>query len=59
MIERTYKCNLCRDRKEPNELIGLHHEWDKWVEKESVGCENHICFSCLQALTAIFNQRNK
>lgn len=56
MIERTYRCNLCREKCEPQELVGLH--WNSfpkgWTENQSpIAVENHICKACLSSLQAL------
>lgn len=52
MIDRTYRCDLCRDSYPANEMIGLHWQsWPKgWVEKPAREVENHICAPCLSTL---------
>ncbi len=54
-IFRAYFCNLCRDKKELGDLIGLH--WAAfpagWEEKAPQHTENHICKSCLSTLQAM------
>lgn len=54
-IERTYRCNLCRDTYEPKQLVGLH--WTSfpkgWTEKPAREMENHICMPCLTSLQAM------
>lgn len=57
-ITRTYSCNLCRDKHEPESLVGMH--WNSfpkgWEEKAPRETENHICRTCLSSLQA-FKQR--
>lgn len=55
MIERIYKCDLCRDKEEPEALIGL-----KWGGRDDVlmafssrSTEHHICLRCLYSLQPI------
>jgi len=54
-ITRTYFCNLCREKKEVENLIGLH--WNAfphgWEEKPARETENHICKSCMSTLQAM------
>lgn len=54
-ITRTYSCNLCRDKKDTEDLIGLH--WiahpKGWTETPPSQTENHICKSCLSTLQAM------
>jgi hypothetical protein len=53
MIERKYKCNLCREPFAAEELHGLHWTHKGWVKKPTLDCENHICNRCLFAVGAI------
>lgn len=53
MIERAFKCNLCKDKMEYNLLIGLYYEYNGWIEKNPLDCENHICNKCLSSLHKI------
>jgi len=58
-ITRTYSCNLCRDKYEKDQLIGLHWETfpvKGWVEKPPRETENHLCQTCVSTIQAL-NQR--
>ena len=57
MIDKTYKCNFCKDPKDVSELIGLcwgYHTINKrngWLLHCNPNlCENHICGDCLSDL---------
>jgi len=59
-IERIYRCNLCRDRLEPDgdpakRPIGLY--WVSfpkgWTEKPWRETETHVCVPCLSSLQAL------
>jgi hypothetical protein len=57
MIERTFRCDLCRDslRADDAELFGLY--WNShpkgWTEKAPRETEHHICATCLSSLQAL------
>ena len=56
MIDRNYRCNLCRDAYPRDELIGLHwKDWPAkgWIEKPASQVENHLCVQCLSSLQAL------
>ncbi|MNO23668.1 hypothetical protein D3C76_134730 [compost metagenome] len=55
MIDRTYRCNLCREQHELRDMIGLHwSSWPKgWAEKPPRETENHLCMKCLSTLQAL------
>jgi hypothetical protein len=61
-VDRTYRCNLCRDRLDVGpgsdpltRPIGLY--WsasqNSWFEKPWREVENHICAPCLSSLQAL------
>jgi len=51
MIERTYKCDVCKDSFEPRRLVGLWFVMgDAIQEKPPTETERHICFRCLASL---------
>lgn len=54
MIERFYKCNLCRDQYSPADLIGLYWSQDGWIQKYATECENHICSRCAESIYQIY-----
>lgn len=43
MIERIYRCNLCKDSYSSEKLYGLYWRENGWEEKATNQCENHIC----------------
>lgn len=56
-IDRTCRCDLCRDtyRLDEGKLIGLHwSDWPAkgWTEKPAREVERHICCACLTSLQA-------
>ncbi|MDQ0082871.1 hypothetical protein J2W35_003230 [Variovorax boronicumulans] len=56
MIDRTYRCNLCRDKHERQDTVGLHwQDWPAkgWIEKPSQETENHLCMRCLSSIQAL------
>jgi len=61
MIEKIYKCNLCRDRYAPMDLIGLHSDLIGLHSDgglKTVGAANsladiHICAPCLQFIRTL------
>jgi hypothetical protein len=57
MIERTYKCNLCRDKIEHQGVsfkgFGLHYAQRNFVEAEWRPSENHICHNCVTSIQAL------
>jgi len=56
MIEKTYKCNLCRDAKPIEKMIGLYWASSAWIEKDPRLTENHICVGCLRNVVEIDNK---
>lgn len=52
MIERTFKCNLCKDIRTPDHLHGIYFINDPtWIQfKGAWDCETHICFKCTKAI---------
>ncbi len=55
-IDRIYRCNLCRDKHDRGEMVGLHwQDWPGkgWVERPSHETENHLCMKCLSSLQAL------
>ena len=51
MIERMYKCDLCSERREPRQLVGLYWENGRAIKEVlSHDSEHHICFACLSSL---------
>lgn len=55
MIDRTYKCDLCRDRSQDNQLVGLFWGAGNRIEiRASHDVEHHICQKCLAGLAEIW-----
>lgn len=54
-IDRTYRCNLCRDTKGADDLIGLWWKtWPKfWEERPAHDAENHVCMTCVSSIQAL------
>lgn len=63
MIDKTYRCNLCRDQRPLNHLTGLF--WQPTGEHTSAGrpiegyvqvppmdVENHLCLGCVVNIQA-------
>lgn len=52
MIERTYKCDLCRDTHQPEELFGLHYSDVKkgWINATPMSVEHHLCARCISSI---------
>ncbi len=57
MIDRTYKCDLCSTRYDPNTAHGLYGVYwsagEKMVRKSCRESEHHMCFDCIQGLALI------
>ena len=54
MIERTYKCDLCHQLKDPGDVIGLVECAGRWAETHGhesfKQAEVHLCFLCLSTI---------
>lgn len=70
MIERTYRCNLCRDSHEQGDLIGIR--WGNtgsrttlgaliqgWAKDSPANTEHHLCESCMDSLVEIHAKRRR
>lgn len=53
MIDRRFKCDLCRDQANPKKLVGLHWTPQGWEEKPPLECEHHLCKKCLASIAAM------
>lgn len=58
-LERLIYCNLCNRRLEPNETLGvlwtgMHSTIE---ERPALQVEHHVCFSCLDGLLSIAQER--
>lgn len=52
-IDRTYKCNLCQTRHEPNSPVLHGIYWKALLGWTLVGVresENHLCLSCMDSI---------
>lgn len=48
MINRTYKCDLCRDRHEPEDLVGIEWSAGHVISiKHARQTEHHLCQRCI------------
>lgn len=67
MIDKTYRCNLCRDMLPPKDhgfgIKGIGIWWGenpgRWMERPYREVENHLCFRCvvsIQSLKKICNE---
>lgn len=58
MIDRTYRCNLCRDAVDHNAMIGLYWTGQgKCIEsRPPTTVEHHICLACISQLTIIWEK---
>ena len=60
-VERTYRCDLCRDTLHTASgagerlAIGLHfNSWPKgWIMKRAVETERHLCPVCVSSIQAM------
>jgi hypothetical protein len=54
-VTRTFSCNLCREKRDLDALVGLH--WSTfpkgWAEKPAIETENHICLLCISDIQAM------
>lgn len=54
-VKRIYSCNLCREDRNPDSLIGLY--WSTfpkgWTEKPAYETETHICLTCITNIQAM------
>lgn len=53
MIERTYLCDLCRDKRPVDKLVGLSWVGVGWKEVSPRETERHLCFKCLSSIQGI------
>lgn len=45
--EVTYVCNLCRAKKEPDQLLGIYFITNQTFElRDAMNCNTHICLTC-------------
>lgn len=57
MIERNYKCDVCRETKVACELFGLHWDGKNWKERNPIESETHVCHWCANDIVSIRNNR--
>jgi len=50
MIERTYTCDICRNKREPEKLIGMDWVDDEYIECKSENAKLHLCFRCISTI---------
>lgn len=52
MIDRTYRCDLCRDIHEPRDLIGLYWAIFNTIDfkRSQRDVEHHLCFKCFDQI---------
>ncbi len=67
-VERTYKCNLCKAKKEPDKIHGLYwcfvanrskNTRDGWTLSSARDTETHVCFQCAADVHSIVEKKNK
>lgn len=51
--KRTYFCNVCRDEKSADQLVGWEWHGVNFAPKLSTQCENHVCVPCLRGMVYI------
>jgi len=60
MIDKTYRCDLCRSKFEPEQLIGIYFTQPQGFERrDSRQTERHICRECLASAHAIAAELHK
>lgn len=59
-VERTYRCNLCRDTLSLNPMAGKQAHgiyWNPWpagwISKAAGQVENHLCAPCISSIQAM------
>lgn len=61
MIDRSYRCNLCRDAVDPQAMFGLY--WTgvgKCIERRPpMQVEHHICLACASQIVIMWEQYAK
>jgi hypothetical protein len=59
MIDRAYRCDLCRDIHDPNvdAFYGIYWEGNRQlVERPVRTVEHHLCLKCIQDVAALFEK---
>lgn len=56
MMERIYKCNVCREECEQRHLLGIYWDQKSWIQKAVQSVENHVCLACAKDIRNILNQ---
>lgn len=54
-IDKTYRCDLCRDIHDPDDglLIGIHWDGKQWHETTCRDHDRHICAACVSSFQAL------
>lgn len=53
MVERIYKCDLCREKRDVEDLIGIWYVGSppfKIEKRHPTSTEKHVCKDCLREL---------
>lgn len=53
MIERQYSCDLCHDKHDARELVGIKWSGQLIAESPSNQTEHHLCHLCLSSLQVL------
>ena len=56
MIDKTYRCDLCRDSFDIKELHGITWTGTGWAKVEAIRTEKHLCQRCLDNIGDIRDQ---
>jgi len=59
MIDKTYKCDLCRNKFDPDHLVGIYFTMPQGFEqRDARQTERHLCRECLASAHAIAAELN-
>ena len=54
-IEKIYCCDLCRDRKHTDNLVGIYWEGKSIVRRPAIGVERHLCHDCIKSIRELYD----
>ena len=54
-----FKCNLCGDKKDYNEISGIYFIGQVFEYREPHSCNTHLCHDCIDTINRLGNVEKK